>query len=432
MTSQLLRITLVLFMVVGFLRPAWAALEIEITQGVDNPTRIAAVPFGGQGAGTLPEDIAQIVSADLSRSGQFVALNQRNMMSLPTRADQVYYRDWRILNQEFLLIGQITPHEAGGYRVHYELFDVYKQQRIVEGDVKAGPNQLRDAAHLISDKIYERLTGIKGAFSTRIAYVTVDRKTDGSERIKLLVADADGFREKVIRDSREPIMSPHWSPDGNKLAYVSFESRRPAVYIQDVSTGKREKVPSFKGINSAPAWSPDGRKLAMTLSKDGNPEVYIYDIASRQFTRVTRHFGIDTEPSWSADGKSLVFTSSRGGKPQIYRKHLQTGKVERLTFEGDYNARGRLSSDGRYLVMVHRRQGIFHIAVLDLERNRLRVLTQTDLDESPSIAPNGSMIIYATNDRNKGILAFVSLDGRVKSRGPAKFGDVREPAWSPL
>ncbi len=431
MTSYFLRFTFMLLMAVGLLRPAWASFEIEITQGVDNPTRIAAVNFGWQGAGLLPENIAQIVSADLSRSGQFVALDQRNMMSLPTRADQVYYRDWRILNQEFLLIGQVTPHATGGYRVHYELYDVYKQQRMVEGNIKAGPNELRDAAHLISDRIYERLTGIKGAFSTRIAYVTVDRPANGAERVRLLVADADGYREKIIRESREPIMSPHWSPDGNKLAYVSFEGRRPAVYIQDVSTGKRQKVPAFRGINSAPAWSPDGRKLAMTLSKDGNPEIYIYEIATGKFQRVTRHFGIDTEPSWSADGKSLIFTSSRGGKPQIYRKEIQTGRLERLTFEGDYNARGRLSADGRYLVMVHRQAGVFHIAVQDLKRDRLRVLTQTQLDESPSIAPNGSMIIYATNDDNKGILAFVSLDGRVKSRGPSKFGDVREPAWSP-
>ena len=431
MVRLLLRFSLLVLLISAALRPAWASLEIEITQGVDNPTRIAAVPFGWQGNGLLPEDIAQIVSADLSRSGQFIALDQRNMMSLPTRADQVYYRDWRVLNQEFLLIGQVIPNGQAGYRVHYELYDVYKQQQVVTGNVKAAANQLRDAAHLISDKIYERLTGIKGAFSTRIAYVTVDSQAVGGERVRLLVADADGHREKVIRESREPIMSPHWSPDGEKLAYVSFEGRRPAVYIQDVRTGQREKVPAFKGINSAPAWSPDGQQLALTLSKDGNPEIYIYNIAQRQFQRVTRHFGIDTEPSWSADGKSLIFTSNRGGKPQIYRKELSTGRIERLTFEGDYNARGRLSADGRYLVMVHRRQGIFHIAVQDLKRGRLRVLTQTELDESPSIAPNGSMIIYATNDRNKGILAFVSLDGRVKSRGPVKFGDVREPAWSP-
>ncbi|MEZ5523862.1 MAG: Tol-Pal system beta propeller repeat protein TolB [Pseudomonadales bacterium] len=430
MNKRLQHLALVLLGVLCLVRPAWAELTIEITQGVDNPTRIAAVPFGWQGSGVLPEDIAAIVSADLSRSGQFQAMDQRNMMSLPSRAEHVYYRDWRILNQEFLLIGRITPGDSGGYRVHYELFDVYKQTRVVEGDINAGRNQLRDAAHLISDRIYERLTGIKGAFSTRIAYVTVDR-SNGADRFRLQVADADGHREKTVRDSAEPILSPHWSPDGDKLAYVSFEGRRPGVYIQDVRTGQRDKVPFFKGLNSAPAWSPDGRRLAMVLSKDGNPEIYIYDIASRQFTRVTRHFGIDTEPSWSADGRSLVFTSSRGGKPQIYRQDLATGRVERLTFEGDYNARGRLSADGRYLVMVHRQQGVFHIAVKDLKRDRLRILTQTQLDESPSIAPNGSMIIYATNYRGKGILASVSLDGRVKSRLPSKFGDVREPAWSP-
>jgi len=431
MNRNILRIALMLLIGLCMVRPVWAELTIEITQGVDNPTRIAAVPFEWQGVGVLPEDIASIVSADLSRSGQFVALDERNMMSLPARREQVFYRDWRLLKQEYLLIGQISPREEGGYRTHYELYDVLKQVLVVEGNIKVGRNQLRDAAHLISDKIYERLTGIKGAFSTRIAYVTVDRKAGRNDHFRLQVADADGHREITIRDSKEPLLSPHWSPDGKKLAYVSFEGRRPGVYIQDVRTGKRDKVPSFRGMNSAPAWSPDGKKLAMVLSKDGNPEVYIFDIASRQFTRVTRHFGIDTEPSWTADGKSLIFTSGRGGKPQIYRKHLLTGKVERLTFEGDYNARGRLSEDGRYLVMVHRQQGVFHIAVQDLKRNRLRVLTQTQLDESPSIAPNGSMLIYATNDRNKGILAFVSLDGRVKSRGPAKFGDVREPAWSP-
>ena len=227
MIKHFLRTTLVLMIGLCLFRPAWAGLEIEITQGVDNPTRISVVAFGWQGGGALPENIASIVSADLSRSGQFVALNERDMMSLPTSREQVYYRDWRILKQEFLLIGQVQPRETGGYRVHYELHDVFKQKLIVEGNIKGGRNDLRDVAHLISDKIYERLTGIKGAFSTRIAYVTVDREADGRDRFRLHVADADGYREKTLRDSKEPILSPHWSPDGKKLAYVSFEGRRP-------------------------------------------------------------------------------------------------------------------------------------------------------------------------------------------------------------
>lgn len=413
-------------------RVSYAELTIEITQGVDNPTRIAVVPFGWKGPGVLPEDIAQIVAADLMRSGQFVALDRNNMLSLPSQRKDVFFRDWRILEQEYLLVGdivQISP--AVGYKVQYELYDVYKQTRVFGEVVTGGKTKLRDVAHLISDKIYEKLTGVPGAFSTRILYVTANRSADGKDKFQLQLADADGYRAQTILESNEPILSPDWSPDGKKIAYVSFESRRPAIYIQDLLTGQREKIPTFRGMNSSPAFSPDGKSLAMVLSRDGNPELYLMNMVTRQLTRLTNHFGIDTEPGWAADGKSLIFTSSRGGQPQIYRLTLATKAVKRLTFEGDYNARGRLSKDGRYLLMVHRRDGIFHIAVKDLVRDDLRILTQTKLDESPSIAPNGSMVIYATNYDNKGILAAVSIDGRVKFRLPSKVGDVREPSWSP-
>jgi len=354
-------------------------------------------------------------------------------LSLPQRHSEVFFRDWRILEQQYLVIGEISQAVPNGeYRVQYELYDVYEQKRILGERVMGDVDELRDIAHRISDTIYETLTGVSGAFSTQILYVTVNRNADGNDLFQLQLADADGHRAQTILESREPILSPAWAPDGKRIAYVSFETRRPAVYIQNLQTGRREKIPSFQGLNSAPAWSPDGKKLAMVLSKDGNPELYLVDVESKQLQRLTHHFGIDTEPSWAPDGKSLVFTSSRGGRPQIYRLTLADGSVKRLTFEGDYNARGRLSRDGRFLLMVHRSNGVFHIAVKDLQRDDLRILTETHLDESPSIAPNGSMVIYATNYQNKGILAAVSIDGRVKFRLPSKAGDVREPAWSPF
>lgn len=428
----MLRFLILLMSGFMFAQASHAELTIEITHGVDNPTRIAVVPFGWKGAGPVPEDIAEIVAADLMRSGQFVALERTNMLSLPSQRKDVFFRDWRVLEQEYLLIGDITQiSPTAGYKVQYELYDVYKQTRIFGEMVTGAESRMRDVAHRISDKIYERLTGIPGAFSTRILYVTANRLANGKDRFALQLADADGHRAQTILESNEPILSPDWSPDGKKIAYVSFESRRPAVYIQDLATGQREKVQSFRGMNSAPSWSPDGRQLAMVLSRDGNPELYLYNIISKQFTRLTHHFAIDTEPSWAPDGKSLIFTSSRGGQPQLYRLTLATNTLKRLTFEGDYNARGRLSKDGRFLLLVHRSNGVFHIAVKDLERDDLRILTQTKLDESPSIAPNGSMVIYATNYEGKGILAAVSVDGRVKFRLPSKQGDVREPSWSP-
>ena len=419
-------------MLLSITRMAQAELTIEITSGVDNPTRISVVPFAWRGDGLLPEEIDSIVSADLMRSGQFIALDKSDMLSLPTKETEVFYRDWRVLSQEYLVVGEVRPVPGSTeYRISYELYDIFKQKRVMGEVVSGSAKKLRDVAHYISDKVYEKLTGVPGSFSTRIVYVTANRLADGTDNFQLQVADADGYRAQTIMESKEPILSPDWSPDGRKLAYVSFETRRPAIYIQDLSTGAREKIPSYRGLNSAPSWSPDGKRLALVLSRDGNPEIYIYDLQSRQLERVTRHFGIDTEPSWTSDGKSLVFTSSRGGRPQIYKVNLATKEVERLTYRGDYNARARLSQDGRYLVMVHRNRGVYHIAVQDLKKGTLRVLTQTNLDESPSIAPNGSMVIYATNYRNQGILAAVSVDGRVKFRLPSKYGDVREPAWSP-
>jgi TolB protein len=410
---------------------ARAELTIEITQGSDQPLPIAVVPFGWQQPQPLPENVSQIITNDLHRSGLFALMNTANMLSFPTQAGELHFRDWRLANQEYLLIGRVQPEVGSRYKIEFELFDVVKEQRILAEHLSGSAEQLRQMAHRVADKVYHKLTGIPGAFATKIVYVTAQRFGPENYHYQLEVADADGANPKVILKSKQPILSPSWSRDGKRLAYVSFETQRPAIYIQDLQTGAREQMTRFRGLNGAPSWSPDGSKLAMTLSKDGNPEIYILDINTRRLTRVTRHYGIDTEPTWSADGKSIIFTSNRGGQPQIYQQELASGWVERLTFEGDYNAKAHLTQDGRQLVMVHRSEGVFHIAVQDLKTGRLDVLSETYLDESPSIAPNGSIVIYATTEGDREVLAAVSLDGQVKYRLPSKQGNVREPAWSP-
>jgi|TARA_Y100000310_G_scaffold345590_1_gene466989 TolB protein len=437
--------------------PTFAELRIEVTKGVDNAVPIAIVPFEWRDRGMLPEDPSRVVTSDLLQSGRFRTLPADQMLSLPHSASEVYFRDWRMLNVEYLVIGHLQrekknrpiksqPNGEGGKQtgagdtkntdgdrviLHFELYNVFKQAVEVTQEITGDVSELRDMAHHVSDVIFEKLTGIEGAFSTQILYVTVN----GSLKDRLFhlnIADADGHRPQALLSSSEPILSAAWAPDGTKIAYVSFERNdRPAIYIRDLATGTKEQLTNFPGLNGAPAWSPDGKSMAMVLSRDGNPEIYIMELGSRQLRRVTRHYAIDTEPSWRADGKALVFTSNRGGKPQIYQITLSNLKIERLTFEGDYNARARILPDGKNMILVHRRNGVFHIALLDLKRGRLRVLTETALDESPSIAPNGSMLIYATLHRGQGILAAVSVDGGVKFRLPSSEGDVREPAWSP-
>ena len=405
---------------------AQAELTIEITQGVDNPTAISVVPTGWSG-GALSEDIAAIAAADLRRSGQFRPIAREDMLQWPRFGDQLFYRDWRVLGSDYVVLSRLNKIPGGGLSLDFELYDVLSQRKVLQRNVQAGEQGLRDLAHAMADAIYEAITGIRGAFSTKMLYV----EAFGNKRYRLMMADVDGAREKELLKSNQPIVSPSWSPDGRQVIYVSFETTRPAIFRQVLATGERQQLTNFRGLNGAPVFSPDGRKVAMVLSKDGNPEIYTLDLATRVFTRHTNHFAIDTEPAWSNDGKSIIFTSDRGGKPQIYQVTLASGRVERLTFDGDYNARARFTPDGKSLVLVHRYNGVFHIATQDLESGMIRVLTQTDLDESPSIAPNGAMLLYATKDRSKGILAAVSLDAGVKFRLPSKQGDVREPAWSP-
>lgn len=408
-----------------------AELTIEIVGGVEGALPVAVVPFSWQGKGAPPVDIAEVIGSDLNRSGRFKSLPREDMLIRPTSVDVVEFKDWRTLGVEYLVIGQVQAHGAGGYQIQFQLLDVFRGDQLIGYTIPTTAPNLRNTAHQIADLIYEKLLGVPGAFATRVAYITSTKLADGETTVKLKVADSDGYNPEAIVTSTEPLMSPAWSPDGKKIAYVSFEGGQSAIYVQGVHTASRQKVTSFKGINGAPAWSPDGRKLALTLSKGRNPDIYVYDLATRKLKTITRHYAIDTEPAWAPDGRSLVFTSDRGGRPQIYRVSAHGGKAQRVTYQNRYNARASFSPDGKLLTMVTREEGKYRIAVQDLETGVMQLLSQGGLDESPSFAPNGSMIIYASKVGKRGVLATVSVDGRVQLRLALDEGDVREPAWSP-
>ena len=418
------------FLLVCALQAQSQQLTIEVDDFVGQPTPIAVVPFRWEGNERAPANFSGIVTENLRRSGLFDPMAESSMLSFPFPGQQVSFRDWRITDTEYLLIGTVRT-VATGLEADIELYNVVTQELLLNSKVSGGPNDGRDVSHRVSDLVYETITGIQGIFGTKILYVTDDFGRSEQTTFKLMLADQDGAREQLVMESTDPIMSPAWSPDGTKIAYVSFETERSAIFIQDLASGQRRQLTNFKGINGAPAWSPDGKSMAMVLSKDGNPDIYVMNIASGSLKRVTNHFGIDTEPNWTPDGKSVVFTSDRGGRPQIYQAEVSSGDYIRLTHEGEYNARPRLSKDGRFLVMVHQRNGQFHIAVQDMRDDRVIIVTETTLDESPTVAPNGALVMYATKWQGRGILAAVSLDAGVKYRLPAQSGDVREPAWSP-
>ncbi|HLA05708.1 MAG TPA: Tol-Pal system beta propeller repeat protein TolB [Syntrophales bacterium] len=410
---------------------AHAALTIEITQGMEGALPIAIVPFDWDGP--MPEaplDIAGVITTDLYRSGRFSPLPEKDFLARPHEGSQINFTNWRILGIENLVVGRLRA-TGNEYVVQFQLFDVFRTTQLTGYSIRSSAQDLRYTAHQISDIIYEALMGEKGDFATRIAYVTELRSSSGARRYSLQVADSDGYDPRPVLNSTQPIMSPAWSPDGSRIAYVSFENGRPHIFIQDVRSGKRELVSSNTGLNGAPAWSPDGTRLALVLSKDGSPDIYVLTLGNKKLLRLTSNYAIDTEPVWTPNGNAIIFTSDRGGQPQIYRIAVSGGREERLTFEGAYNARPVLSPDGKLLAMVHGENGIYNIAAMEMDTGAMRVLTDAKLDESPSFAPNGSMIIYATEDRNRGVLQAVSVDGRVRQRLFLQQGDAREPAWSP-
>jgi len=411
-----------------------AELNIEITRGVDNPIAVAVVPFAFEGSGNPEEDVARVIASNLEQVGEFRPLSRTNMLSMPSEEREVHYRDWRILAQQYLVIGKVTQSPGSqNVQVQWEFFDVIREQKIL-GEVLTGSvSQLRDIAHEISNVIYEEVTGRRGAFTTRILYVSAS--SGNSDMVyRLHIADYDGRRSQVLLESSHPIMSPNWSPDGRQIAYVSFETMYPRIYIQDLNTGQRRELPGFSGINSSPVWSPDGRRMAMVLSRDGSPNIYVIDLETDQITQLTDHPRAETEPSWTPDGQHVVFTSDRTGQPQIYKTDLSGGFPERLTFDCFYCAKGQFLDDGVNLVHVRRdtrNDRNYSIAVQNMDTQRVVTLTDTSLDESPSVAPNGSMIMYGTTYNGRGVLDAVSIDGRVKFRLPSTQGDVREPSWSP-
>lgn len=411
--------------------PVQARLIIEITGGYEAAIPIAVVPFAPAGAeGQVMQQIDRILRDDLDRSGRFRVLPEGDLVSRANQPEDVQFRTWQALGQEFLLIGRIDSKGLGQYQVEFNLFDTFRKEQLVAYRIPSTVKGLRRTAHRIADLVYQGITGQAGAFSSRIAYVTDSVSEKKGREYRLQVADADGYNPQTILTSREPIMSPCWSPDGKRIAYVSFEKNAPSIFVQTLATGAREKVSAYVGLNGAPAWSPDGTRLALTLSKDGSPDIYILDLVSRSLQRLTRSFSIDTEPVWSVDGSRIIFTSDRGGRPQLYSISIREKQVQRLTYEGDYNAGAAVSPDGKFLAMVHGSNGAYRIAVQELATGSLSVLTDGVADESPSFALNGSMILYATRFGGREQLAAVSVDGRVRQRLLTSSGGVREPVWS--
>lgn len=404
---------------------AAAQLSIEITGAGANRIPIAVANFDGDHV--ISQALTSVVRADLDRCGLFRLVDTGNMALADNAA--INFSDWRNRGADAIVTGSVLPGAAGRYETRFRLQDVAKQSLL---DIEAfghasTPLQLRATAHRIADAVYEKLTGERGIFSTRIAYVV---KSTG--RYELQVADADGANPQTAIASREPIISPAWSPDGSKLAYVSFEAKKPVIYVHDLAANRRWVAANFKGSNSAPAWAPDGKRIAIVLTKDGNSQMYLVNADGSGVTRLASSSGIDTEPRFAPDGQSIYFTSDRGGSPQIYSIPAGGGEATRITFEGSYNVTPRPSPNGKSLAYISQNGDRFQLALMDLATRQIQILTDSAKDESPSFAPNGRMILYATELGGRGVLAAVSIDGRVKQKLSIQAADIREPAWSPF
>lgn len=429
---------LVLLVLLLALLPAsvWAQLRIEIVDGVEGAMPIAVVPFAWDSSEPAPATgVAEIISANLRRSGLFDPMAERDMIDRPTRPPEVRFGSWRLLRVDHVVVGRVTDGPDGwGQEIEYHLLDVHTGRILLSQAMPVAPGDLRFGAHRVSDAVYEALIGIPGAFATRIAYVVVTGLGSGDEVFELVVADADGHNPQTIVRNTQPILSPAWSPDGRRLAYVSFATGRSNIIVQDLFTGQMRTVSSERGINGAPAWSPDGRELAVSLSRGGSPDIWVINVDGESRPRqLTHHWSINTEAAWSHDGRHIYFTSDRAGRPQVFRMDRNGDNVSRVTNEGRYNARPSLANRDRLMAVVYSDgDNDFRIAIHDRETERLRVLSDGRLDESPSFAPNGSMVLYAARQDGRGVLAAVSADGRVRQRLVVSEGDVREPAWSPI
>jgi TolB protein len=425
--------TSLILAVLGLSGPAFAQLELTITQGVTDPIPIAVVPFARAVPADGGLDVAGVVQRDLESSGRFKAMPRGDMIATPTSAAEVDAAAWKQQRNDYVVVGKLVSLANGQIRIDAELVNVLTGQRVFGPTVTTTPASLRNGAHRLADALYEKIIGIRGAFATRIAYVSVDGKPP-SQRYELYVADADGANRQRVMSSPLPIMSPAWSPDGNYLAYVSFERRVSTVFVQHLRTGKKIAVSARAGINGSPSYSPDGKKLALTLSgSNGNLDVYLLDLASQQLTRLTDDPSIDTEAVFASDGMSVYFTSDRAGSPQVYQ--LKLGGAERprrITFTGNYNARPRVSPDGKQLGLLTLADGAYRIAVQDLTTGTVTVLSRGRQEESPSFAPNGAMLIFAGRERGQGVLQTVSVDGLTSARLDADAGEVREPVWGPF
>ena len=425
---------LVLFIPIIFcINIAQSELTIRITQGTSKQTPIAIVPFElDVDSSENFLDIPNIVTNNLERSGRFKAIPREDMLQKPSTGADVDFDDWNILGIETLVVGRITQIGNDQYSIQFQLFDIFRGEQILGYRMSANQSSFKYVAHRIADMIFEKITGIKGVFSTQVAYVTADGNSN-DRFYKLVISDSDGENERIILESNDPIMSPAWSPDSRQLAYVSFEGNLSSIFIQTLRTGNRRKISDRIGINGSPAFSPDGRKLVLTLSNtDGNLDIHTLDLTTRKISRLTTNRSIDTEGTWSPDGSEIYFTSDRGGSPQIYKISSVGGVPSRITFEGNYNARPRLSPDGKKLAMVHLRDGKYQIGIIDIEKRSLLVLSTGSQDESPSFSPNSDTLIYATRQDGLGFLETVTADGLIRQRLVSQLGNVREPVWSPF
>jgi TolB protein len=404
-------------------------LFLEITKGSDDPFKVAIIPFAG--SGKISKPLNEVIRNDLNRTGEFSLLGTKLLLPLITEDGDINYQDWSLLGMDYLVAGSILQGQSS-VDVNYDIYDIQKRKKIRSSKVFGLSSQIRQLAHYTSDGIYESIAGIKGIASTRLLYVNEIKSKKFNSNYRLMLADSDGANEKTLLSSSEPIISPAWSPDGQKVAYVSFETGLAKVYIQDIATGKRESVLSKDTQISSPAWSPDGKYLSLTLYQDGNAEIYILRLRDKTLTRMTNQFAIDTESSWSPKGNKILFTSGRSGSPQIYELNLRrlNSKAKRISFEGTYNAKAAYLPNEEGIIFVHRsRDGLFHIAMKYKKENFIRILTEAKMDESPSVAPNGNMVIYGITEGDQSMLAGFSLSG-ASFKLPAAQGEVREPAWS--